>query len=210
MSPLPRYMANRWENRSEPAPGQGVLYWHVLLGANPEVQAIAAAGRAKLVSFSGLHFTPKQYLHVTTLVAGPVDEFSDSGIKNMIEDATRLLSEIRPVTVRLDSVIYHPEAIVLRVRPDSVLDPIYAAVRAATGIASDRGQPTEHQLWSPHVTLAYSTSAQEAGPIIKALGLKLPVCEVVIDRINLVIQKGPERLWNWHSIAEIEFNKAEW
>jgi 2'-5' RNA ligase len=201
-------MTNRWEKRIEPALGQRVLYWHILLGENLAVQAIADIGRRKLAVFNGLHFTPRQWLHVTVLVAGSIDDFSDSRIEAMMESVTESLSEVQPVTARLDRVMYHPEAIVLKVRPDGVLDEVYAAVRSATGIASCEHHANGIQRWSPHMTLAYSTSTQAAQPIIDTLGLELPVCEVRIDRINLVVQEGPERLWRWHPIAEVTFGTS--
>src|ERR1700729_1191726 len=203
MSPVPSYTADRWKNRPEPAPAHGILYWHILLGDNPAVQAIADVGLEKLASFSGLHFTPRQWLHITTLVVGHAESYSNHLIEAMVNDVTRLLSDVSPITVSLGSVLYHPEAIALRVQPDTALHPIYAAVRAAKPIADE----TVGSAWKPHVTLAYSTSVQEAQPIIDALGYNLPPCEVVIDHINLVVQEGSERLWNWRSIAEVNFGK---
>jgi hypothetical protein len=44
-----------------------------------------------------------------------------------------------------------------------------------------------------------------SGPIVAALGRELPSCQVTLSRIDLVVQEGPERLWNWRSIAEIPF-----
>jgi|ERR1022692_2941053 2'-5' RNA ligase len=197
-------MANRWANRPEPRPGQGKLYWHILLKDYPEVQAIAAAGQEKLAGFRGLHFTPKQWLHITTLVVGFRDRFSKARIEDMLGAAAKLLSDTPPIMISLGSVLYHPEAIVLRVQPDDALDPVYSAVEAATRIASSSDETTEHQSWSPHVTLAYSTSVQAAGPIINALGRKLPSCEITIDRISLVVQEGAERQWNWRPVGEVK------
>jgi 2'-5' RNA ligase len=198
-------MVDRWENRSEPRPGQGLLYWHILLGHDPDVQAIAATGRERLASFSGLHFTPQQWLHVTILVAGLAENFDASGIESMIEIAAGSLAGIRPVVVSLGRVLYHPEAIVLRVLPDGALYPVYAAVRDAARVVGGKDMAGEHHSWFPHITLAYSTSTQDARPIIDALGRRLPDCEVTIDRINLVIQDGPERIWNGRSIEELPF-----
>jgi len=79
------------------------------------------------------------------------------------------------------------------------------AVRAATRLATGREGVVEHLPWTPHVTLAYSTSVQPAGPIIAALGRELPGCEATIDRVSLVSQVGPERLWNWRRVAEVPF-----
>jgi 2'-5' RNA ligase len=200
-------MANRWANRPEPGPGQEKLYWHILLGDYPQVKAIAAAGQERLARFGGLHLTPKQWLHITTLVVGSLDEFSNARIGDMVGTAAKLLSDTPPITITLGSVLYHPEAIVLGVQPYDALDPVYSAVQAATHIARGIDEAMQHQSWSPHVTLAYSTSVQAAGPIIDALGRKLPSCEISIDHISLVVQEGAERQWNWRSIREVELGK---
>ena len=65
MSPLPARMADRWQARAEPGPGQAQLYWHVLMRDQPQVRALAAVARGRLNGFSGLHFTPEQ-------MAGPL------------------------------------------------------------------------------------------------------------------------------------------
>lgn len=203
MSPLPNYLVNRWADRSEPASGEEVLYWHILLGDSPAVQDIAALGQSKLASFPGLHFTPRRWLHMTVLAAGPVENFGSTGIESMTGTAAGLLAGIEPVAISLGSVLYHPEAIALGARPDMALDPVHSAMQTATRIARDKDYSGDDQPWRPHVTLAYSTSFQDARPIIDTLGRNLPAGEIIVDRINLVIQQGPERQWRWRSIAEI-------
>jgi 2'-5' RNA ligase len=76
-------------------------------------------------------------------------------------------------------------------------------VRQAMITSMDRKGVAESTPWVPHVTLAYSTAIQPAGPLIAALGNELPPCEVTVDSINLIAQNGPERLWDWQSIAEV-------
>jgi hypothetical protein len=51
--------------------------------------------------------------------------------------------------------------------------------------------------WTPHVTVCYSTGEQPAAPVIAELGKAIPACEFTIDRLSLVIQNGPEQLWDW-------------
>ena len=142
---------------------------------------------------------------MTTLVAGFADEFSAEETEDMLARVRDLLSPVGPITVSFGKVLYHPQAVMLGVRPGGVLDPVLDAVRAATGLATGREGVVEHLPWTPHVTLAYSTSVQPAGPIIAALGRELPGCEATIDRISLVSQVGPERLWNWRRVAEVPF-----
>jgi len=142
---------------------------------------------------------------MTTLIAGFAEEFTEDEVGDMVERARQLLAGIPPITVTLGRILYHPEAIVFALRPGAALDPVFKAVRAATHLAATGEETARSQAWTPHVTVAYSTSVQPAGPIIAALGRELPSCQVTISRIDLVVQEGSERLWNWRSIAEVPF-----
>src|SRR5437773_10095541 len=108
-----------------------MLYWHILLGHSPQVRALASMARERLADFSGLHFTPERWLHVTTLAVGFTEEFIETDIGNMIAHAQGLLSDVSPARVTLGKVLYHPEAIALGVEPVGALDPVRDAVRAA-------------------------------------------------------------------------------
>lgn len=196
-------MVNRWENRIEPKAGHGQLYWHILLGDQPQIRALASMAREKLAGFSGLHFTPYRWLHITTLVAGPADDFTSNQITEMTDQAQRNLSELSPITISLSKILYHPEAIVLQAEPDGALDLAHKAIRHATYQIKKKGQVVENSPWHPHVTLAYSTAVQSTNPIIAALGRYLPACEADIKSVSLVTQKGAERQWNWYRIAEV-------
>lgn len=203
MSPLPEHFINRWETRPEPGPGQGVVYWHVLLGDQTQARAVVRDAQRRLSRFSGLHMIPLQWLHITTLIAGSSDEISRDQMKEMLTKASLSISGTPRITVTLGRVLYHPEAIVLEVRPTRALDPILEAARSATRAVTGHDGIAESaaQSWTPHVTLCYSTSRQPAAPIIAALGKDLPSCDVTIDALTLVIQRGPERLWDWHTVG---------
>ena len=41
MNGLPAEMIDRWQDRAEPAPGEGLIYWHMLVGIDPDVIALA-------------------------------------------------------------------------------------------------------------------------------------------------------------------------
>lgn len=41
MNGLPAEMIDRWQDRAEPAPGEGLIYWHMLVGNNPDVVALS-------------------------------------------------------------------------------------------------------------------------------------------------------------------------
>jgi 2'-5' RNA ligase len=201
---LPSQMADRWQDRAEPRAGQGMLYWHILLGDSPQVRALASIAQERLARFSGLHFTPKRWLHVTTLAVGLIEDFTETEIGNMVARAREFVCDVPPAMVVLGKILYHPEAITLAVEPAGALDTVRNAIRAAAaGMPGMSKERTRHQLWVPHVTLAYSTSVQPAAPIIAALGRRLPAHTISVDCVNLVVQEGAERLWNWQPIVEI-------
>jgi 2'-5' RNA ligase len=201
---LPDQMTDRWQTRDEPAPGQGVFYWHVLMRDHPEVADLARQARQRLARFSGLHFTPLNWLHMTTLVVGPADDFSPSQQQQMIQTAGVLLADTPPVTATLGRIGYHPEAIVIAVTPAEALVPIHDASRAATAHARGNSHQDDQQpSWMPHVTICYSTATQPATPIIGALGLELPSRQIQINTLSLVIQHGPERDWNWTTVGTV-------
>jgi 2'-5' RNA ligase len=192
-------LVDRWQSRVEPRHDQGQIYWHILLGDDPNVRALATEAQRRLASFEGLHVTPERWLHATTLIVGSTDDITPQQMTAMSEQASESLSSIDPITVTLGQILYDPEGIVLAIQPSDALMPVLHAVRTATSNATGhQGRINGNGPWIPHVTICYSTSRQPAEPIIKALGRELPRRQVRISAVSLVIQRGPERLWNWH------------
>ncbi|WP_021596228.1 2'-5' RNA ligase family protein [Actinomadura welshii] len=202
MSPLPTQMINRWQNREEPGPDQGTIYWHILLSDHLEARNAAQTARKRLTDFSGLHMPPPEWLHITTLVAGPTDEITAEQQQDMLAAASELLAEVPPVDVTLGRIFYHPEAIASEVQPAGPLRQIRKAVQTATLKVTGREGRTEGPAWTPHMTLAYSETEQPAEPLITALGRELPTSEFTINAVTLVVQQGPERLWDWHPVGQ--------
>lgn len=203
MSYPPSQMVNRWQGRSEPRPGQGQLYWHILLKDEPRFQTLASIAQEKLAGFADLHLTPKQWLHLTVMPAGFAEDFTTADIKEMTQRVRRLLSGMPPIIITFSRIFYHPEAIVLGVQPAGALDALFGAIRCATSVVKGQDEVSSDEPWTPHVTLAYSTAVQPVAPIIAALGQKLFSCDVTIRCVNLIVQEGPERLWKWRSLAEV-------
>jgi 2'-5' RNA ligase len=140
---------------------------------------------------------------MTTLALGSAEAIKPDQRSHLVSEAPKHLQSIQPVTVSLDRVLYHPEAIMAGTSSPETLRPIHEAIKAATRTVLGRNERTEPPSWTPHVTLCYSTEEQQAAPLIEALGNKLPPCEVTIRNVSLVLQRGPERLWDWHPIAHV-------
>lgn len=204
MSPLPAEFTDRWKHRADLAPGEGLVYWHMLVGQHPEVTAMASQAQQRLAAFSGMHMTPLKWLHMTALIAGPAGEISAADTERMAVVAARLLAGITPIPVTLGKILYHPEAIMLAASPAEALAPVREAALAATREVTGAGGRSAHAgPWAPHVTVCYSTSCQPAGPVIAALGRHLPEAVIEVSEISLVIQNGPERSWDWHPVATV-------
>lgn len=208
MSLLPRQMADRWQSRPEPRPGQAQLYWHILMKDQPEVRALAALAQHRLAGFPGLHFTPPEWLHSTVLRVGSADGIATSSINEMIEQTRNRLRAVPPISVSFGRVLYHPEAITLGVQSAGGLDSVFAAVREAAQSTVGKPENVEKTYWTHHVTVAYSTAVQPAGPIIAALGRELPECKITIGGVSLIAQHGAERQWDWHLVEEVQLGTA--
>lgn len=208
--PIPDRTRDRWDSREEPDSGKGAIYWHILFRDNPAVRATAKQAQARLASFRDLHMTPGEWLHATALVVGTTDDTSDEDLDLMLVEARQRLSGIEPISVTTSRVLYHPEAIMLGFTPEGALDPIHDAVRQATLAATGRtGSITGPAgRWTPHMTISYSTGKQLMAPIAVALGHEVPRCDVTVSAVSLVIQWGPERLWNWQPVGTADLATA--
>lgn len=210
MTGLPADMIDRWQDRAEPAPGEGLLYWHVPLGDNPDVVALASEAQQRLVPFSGLHMTPITWLHMTVLIAGPASKIDDEQIQQMAAVGGQLLTRVPPTTVAVGKVLSHPEAIMLAVRPPGALLPVLEAAREATREATGCREMDEITVpWTPHITIAYSTAQQPTRPITAALGHTPPERKIQISAVTVVNQQGPERRWDWLPEATIRFGASQ-
>jgi 2'-5' RNA ligase len=199
MSPLPTQFTDRWAG-----PRKGLSYddsvcWHLLLGSNAGVRAVVDGVQQRLARFGGMHMTPARWLHATVLLAGPAAAITMDDMGEMLAKAKAALAGTAPITVTLGRVLYSPEGIALGISPASALSPILAAAQAATGEVIGTSGTTEDlaSAWAPHLTVCYSAGEQAAAPVIAELGKSIPGCEVTIDHLGLVIQNGPERLWDW-------------
>ncbi|WP_395980238.1 2'-5' RNA ligase family protein [Actinomadura sp. 1N219] len=203
MSPFPVRMIDRWEHRAEPGPNEGAVYWHILFQDQPQVTKLARYAQERLASFSGLHMTPLKWLHMTTLALGAAESIKPDQRSHLVSEASRRLQMIQPTTIKMDRVLYHPEAIMAGTSSPESLSPIHEAIKAASRTALGRDVHTEPSSWTPHITLCYSTEEQQAAPLIEALGNELPPYEITIRTVSLVLQRGAERLWDWHPIAHV-------
>jgi 2'-5' RNA ligase superfamily len=197
--PVPQRLTDRWRDRVEPQDGDGLIYWHILLDQAPEIRAGVLAIQRKLAGIPDLHLPPARWLHLTIMTVGPALLLSGARTAALLAAARDRLSGIAPVAVEAEQILFHPEAVVLRVRPARALTVVADAVSDATAETVEGWNPSEHRSdrWLPHVTAAYSTADQPAAPVIAATGHRISVCRSTLGRVSLVEQRGTERSWDW-------------
>jgi Phage integrase, N-terminal SAM-like domain len=114
-----------------------------------------------------------------------------------------LPDKLLTLITELGGIVYHPEAIMLDVKPKRALTSIYDAVQAATRAVTGHEPDGASPRWIPHITICYSTTDQAIAPIIAALGPQQRECQVQIATVSLVTQHGPERLWDWRTVGAV-------
>jgi 2'-5' RNA ligase len=204
VSPLPVEMEDNWSLVPGADPGRARLMWLMCVGNNPQVAHLARLGQVRLAGLACLDLVPREWLHITTLIAGFADEISSSQTEAMASQARRLLAGTSPITVTMGRALYHPRAVMLAAQPPSALEPVVHAVQEATRNAAGCEGELHYEPWTPHVTLAYSNTACPAGPVIEALGRGVPPQQVAISSVSLVSQ-APEQRWTWRLVADVPF-----
>lgn len=206
MTRMPAQTIDRWRNRAEPGPGEGAVYWHILMNDHPEVADLAREVQQRIARFPGLHMTPLERLHMTTLAAGPANQFSRDQLREIIKMAAGTLAATPAITVTVGGIVCYPDAIILEVKPTQALQAVRDAVQAATGsVTGGHNLGGISPRWLPHVTVCYSTAEQAMAPIMAAIGTRQRQCRIQVATVSLVIQYGPERLWDWRTVGAVHF-----
>jgi 2'-5' RNA ligase len=207
MSPLPVQMEDHWSLHAATAPERARVMWLMLVGDHPEVAELARLGQQRLRGLGGLDLVPRQWLHVTTLIAGFAEEIAPDQVDAIASHARRILARTAPITVTLGRILYHPRAIMLDAGPAENLEPVLRAAREATREVTGRSGELYSEPWTPHITLAYSNAAAPAGPVIQALGRQLPRRQIAVASVSLVSQ-APDQMWTWHPLTHVPFGAA--
>ena len=87
MSPLPVQMEDNWSSVPGVDPGRARLMWLMRVGDTQQVAELARFGQARLAGLAGLDMVPREWLHMTTLIAGFADEISSGQVEAMAGQA---------------------------------------------------------------------------------------------------------------------------
>lgn len=206
MTPLPEQFADRWDpaRQQRRISYRDAVCWHLLLGAAPGLRAVVADVQERLCRFGGFHPVPMRWLHMTVLRAGTAEGIPADRRAVMLGKARAAVAGIEPPSVTVEQILYHSEAVTLKVSPPDALVPLRAAVAAVTAEVTGTDPVAGETVWTPHLTVGYSTGEQPAVPVIAELGRSVPPCTVTVRQISLVVQNGAEDMWDWHVAGSVD------
>jgi hypothetical protein len=196
-------MRDHWWWRPGVRPGRHVVVWHILVGGQPAVHALAGRCQEQLAGLPGLDLVPTGWLHMTTQVVGFADEISGAEIDAMTAAAGSRLRVLDPVTVELRPVLFHDEGVALGIRPPHALDRVRAGIREAIAEHITVHQLADEPEWTPHLSVAYSNREGSAAPIIEAMTPGPEPCPLVVRDVRLASQERVGHLYQWEQIAAI-------
>ncbi|MFD9947843.1 2'-5' RNA ligase family protein [Nonomuraea sp. NPDC059023] len=200
---MPERMADHWWWRPGVRPGRGLLVWHILIDDQPTVRALIHESQAKLAGLEGLDFIPAAWLHMTTQIIGFPDEITQAELAAMLTLAAENLQEIEPITVKLGEVLFHPEAVMLGIRPPRALHPVREAIRDAIAETVEHHQLDDSPGWTPHISVAYSNSERPTAPIVDALAIRPEPQSMTVRHAHLVLQQRDGHLYRWNVISSV-------
>jgi 2'-5' RNA ligase len=202
----PDRMADHWWWRPGWRPGRRMYTWHFTFNGQPDIHALAAGYEARLAGLPGLDLVPARWLHLTTQGVGFTDEVSDSDVAAIIDAARSRLAALSPAEVTLGPARVSPEAILLDVAPVTGLEAIRAGLRSAISDVWSSDQVPEAKEWTPHVSVAYSSTTAPAEPYVTALADCEESAESLIEAVQLIVLGRDRHMYEWTTRADIRLS----
>lgn len=177
--------------------------WHITFNEGPDLHRLVERYQAALAPHPGFDPVPQQWLHLTMQGVGHVEDVTPAQCRGLLEAARHELAGIGPLSAQFHKPVIRPEAIALPAMPPANVDRIRRAVRTAIAAALGPARLTEHaDGFQPHVTVAYSTTTQSAGPyasLLEAVDVR-PV-DIAIGAMSLIEMHRDHRMYEWQTVG---------
>ncbi|MEU7612321.1 2'-5' RNA ligase family protein [Micromonospora sp. NPDC049204] len=201
-------MQDHWWWRPGWRVGRHFYACHFVMGGCANLVELVRRYQDELRRFPGLDLIPGDWLHLTMQGVGFVDEVTYEQVTR-IERAIRERIALVPVPlVTFHQPVVRPEAIYLPAAPSAPIAAVRHAVRAAIADvlgADNVEQAPEHvQGYRPHVSVAYSNSAQPAEPIAAALAaVTAEPVTLALRHVALLEFHRDARMYQWSRAEQI-------
>jgi 2'-5' RNA ligase len=166
---------------------------------------LVAEYQSALKPLPGLDLIPARWLHLTTQGVGFIDEVSEEDVRSIATAARARCAGLTPFELTFETPIVDPESVQFALHPAKPARALRMQIRAA--IADVWGVETnvpEAELWSPHVSIAYSNTVGSPEPYAEALAqVQAPAAKLVIASIELIVLNRDNRMYEWQLFERV-------
>jgi 2'-5' RNA ligase len=189
--------------------GQRAYTWHLTFdGQNAagarELRQLAAAHQEALAPIGALGPIPLPWLHLTMQGVGFTSEVTAAQAGRIAGAARPHLAGLPPLVLRFGPAQVSPEAVLLNPAEPEPVAAVRRAVRA--GIAEVLGEdrvPERADRFRPHVSVAYSTREDGAGPAVAAVEAVTATAEVPVAAASLLVIHRDRKVYQWEIVEQV-------
>ncbi len=199
-------LRNHWWWRPGWHQGTRFYAWHITFDGAEALHRLIDYWQFDLRQFVGLDVIPRRWLHLTMQGVGMVGDIPDDRRDAMVAAVRDRLAILPPVEVQFLRPVVRPEAIALPPMPVERVQQVRSAVRA--GISDALGSeavPESADGFQPHVSLAYVSRDQPAGPVVDSLD-RCPDPEPVgltLPDVSFIEMHRDYRMYEWRTLARV-------
>ncbi|MFB9895037.1 2'-5' RNA ligase family protein [Planobispora takensis] len=191
-------MRDHWWWRPGWRVGRRMYTFHTTFDDQPELHRLVTAYQTALDGLGGLDIIPLKWLHLTMQGIGFTDEVSTDDVDAIAAAVTSRLKAMEPVELTFTRPVTDPEALQFHVQPAKGIREVRRAVRAGIAEVWGADRVPDPEIWTPHVSIAYSNSDGPAEPYAKALdSVEAEPVTVRVSQIQLIVIDRDERLYRW-------------
>lgn len=197
-------MRDHWWWRPGWRVGRTFYTWHLTFDHAADVHRLAGEYAAAL-DLPGLDVIPPKWLHLTMQGIGFTDEIPTSEVDAITDAARTRLAQVPAFDVTLGPTVTDPEVVRLHVDPAEPVAQVRTAIRAAIADiwGADR-VPEAEAGFTPHVSLAYSSSDGPSDPILRAAeALHVEPAKARISEAQLIVLNRDHREYQWENYAAV-------
>ncbi len=181
--------------------GRSCLYWYLTFDGAADLTRVWVEAEPMLAPLPTVDLVPREWLHLTVLEVGFVDEVQGAELESILAAARDLTAALPPIEVELGQVTTMTDSVVLA----ASCEPL-AAIRAGLmdAGATGRRQGNDHAAFRPHVTLGYLNSVAGTRAIMDVFGtpasqpLRLTVPNLMLAAVTRV-----RNHYRWEEVATL-------
>jgi 2'-5' RNA ligase len=177
------------------------LYWYLTFDAEPELLALFEELMPGLREVESVDVVPADWLHLTLLEVGYVDEVDGTDVDAMVA-AAESIRDLMPLRLDLGPVTTMTDAVVLHVDPSPEV--LALQLTLAEGLGSlPHPRPPGEGFW-PHVSIGYLNSDCRRSEVMAAFtGLTPRTVSVTVPRLTLAAVTRLETHYQWQAVASL-------